>query len=180
MEYKGFPTADELHREQTDGANMLGALLFGLGAGVVGAAIWFAIVVVTNYQLGLLAVVIGAAVGTGVLIGSGRKRNLQLQLLSVAITLASMVGAEYFIVRHFVVEYLVKQGGATASQVPLFLPIDIAIDFITSAIKDDPLTLVFWGIAVWTAFRVPRPEKAAPVRAPATTPPVPPAPPVSS
>lgn len=166
MEYRGFPTTDELHREQTEGANMLGALVYGLVAGALGAAIWFAIVVVTNYEVGLLAVLIGAAVGTGVMIGSGRKRNLNLQLLSVTITLAAMAGAEYFIVRHFLVEYLVEQGQASASQVPMFLPLDMAWDFVTSAIQDDPLTLVFWAIAVWTAFRVPRPEKVATLPAP--------------
>lgn len=174
MEYKGFQTAEDLHREQTEGANMVGALLYGLVAGAVGAAVWFAIVVVTNFQIGLLAVIIGALVGTGVLIGSGRKRNMRLQLLSVALTLAAMAAAEYFIVRHFVVEYLVEEGRASAADVPLFFPLELAWDFVLAAIEDDPLTLVFWGIAVWTAFRVPAPEKVVPAPAPAT-PPAPPA-----
>ena len=177
MEYTGFPTAEDKHREMTEGANMVRALLFGLAAGTVGAAIWFAIVVVTNYEVGLLAVLIGAMVGTAVMIGSGRKRNLQLQLLSVLITVAAMAVAEYFIVRHFVVEYLVQHGQATSAQVPLFLPLEMAWDFVVGALQDDPLTLLFWGIAVWTAFRVPRAQKVAkvPVATPATQ--LPPAPP---
>ena len=129
--------------------NMPRALLFGLVAGAIGAAIWFAIVVLTERELGLVAVIIGALVGTGVLVGSGNKRNVRLQLLSVLITLAAMTAAEYFIVRHFVVAYLVDKYGATASgQVPMFLPLDVAWDFVVSAIQDDPLTLLFWGIAV--------------------------------
>ena len=174
MEYKGIQTADEQRRDMTEGANMLGALLYGLVAGAIGAAIWFAIVVVTNYQVGLLAVIIGALVGTGVMIGSGRKRNLRLQLLSVALTLAAMAGAEYFIVRHFIVEYLVQQGTTSAADVPIFFPLDLAWEFVVAAIQDDPLTLLFWGIAVWTAFRVPAPKTVVAVRVPAT-PPVPPA-----
>jgi hypothetical protein len=173
MEYRGFPTADELRREQTEGANMVGALVYGLVAGAIGAAIWFAIVVVTNYQVGLLAVIIGALVGTGVMIGSGRKRNMRLQLLSVVLTLAAMAGAEYFIVRHFVVEYLVQQGTASAADVPLFFPLDLAWEFVVAAVQDDPLTLVFWGIAVWTAFRVPAAPRISAIKAPAA--PVPPA-----
>jgi len=169
MEYRGFPTADEMRRERTDGADMPRALLYGLVAGALGAAIWFAIVVVTNYEIGLLAVIIGALVGTGVVIGSGRKHNLRLQLLSVTITLAAMAFAEYFIVRHFVVEYLVEQGSASSADVPLLFPLDLAFGFIAAAIQDDPLTLVFWGIAVWTAFRVPRAPKVAAVTAPAAT-----------
>jgi len=175
MEYKGFPTAAEQHREAAEGANMPRALLYGLVAGAIGAAIWFAIVVLTERELGLVAVIIGALVGTGVLVGSGNKRNVRLQLLSVLITLAAMTAAEYFIVRHFVVAYLVDKYGATASgQVPMFLPLDVAWDFVVSAIQDDPLTLLFWGIAVWTAFRVPAPAKVRAVPAPAA-PPVPPA-----
>ena len=174
MEYKGYPTADELRREATEGANMPRALLYGLVAGAIGAAIWFAIVVLTERELGLVAVIIGALVGTGVLMGSGNKRNVRLQLLSVSLTLAAMAGAEYFIIRHFVVEYLVEQGSATASQIPMFLPLDVAWDFVVSTIQDDPLTLLFWGIAVWTAFRVPAPAKVSAVPAPAARP-VPPA-----
>ena len=87
---------------------------------------------------------------------------------------AAMAGAEYFIIRHFVVEYLVEQGSATASQIPMFLPLDVAWDFVVSTIQDDPLTLLFWGIAVWTAFRVPAPAKVSAVPAPAARP-VPPA-----
>lgn len=171
-EYQGFPTAQELHDKQTSDPDMLTALLYGLVAGAVGAAIWFAIVVVTNYEVGIVAVLIGWLVGRAVVFGSGQKRGMKLQLLSVLIALAAMVGAEYFIVREFVVQYVTENAGAAqAAQIPLFLPLDIAVDFIVGVVQDDPLTLLFWGIALYAAFRVPRPEPvAAPTPAPSTTP----------
>jgi len=170
-EYQGFPTVDELRDKQTSDPDMLTALLYGLVAGAVGAAIWYAIVVVTNYEVGIVAVLIGWLVGQAIVFGSGRKRGLKLQLLSVLITLTAMVGAEYFIVREFVVQYVTENAGAAqASQIPLFLPLDVAVDFIVGVVQDDPLTLLFWGIALYAAFRVPRLEPiAAPTPAPSTT-----------
>src|SRR5256885_12374195 len=106
MEYQGYPTAEELLAKQTSEPKMLGALLYGLVAGVLAGAIWFAIVIVTQHEVGLVAVVVGWLVGQAVVLGSGRKRGLKLQLLSVAIALATMAGAEYFILREAVVAYL--------------------------------------------------------------------------
>ena len=170
-EYQGFPTVDEVREKQTSDPDMLNALLYGLVAGAVGAAIWFAIVVVTNYEVGIVAILIGWLVGQAVVFGSGKKRGMKLQVLSVLLTLAAMVGAEYFIVRQFVVQYVAEQAGAAeAAQIPLFLEPDIAFDFVAGVVQDDPITLVFWAIALYAAFRVPRVEPvAAPTPAPSTT-----------
>jgi len=171
MEYQGYPTTEELLAKQTSDANMVNALLYGLGAGVIAGGIWFAIVMVTQRELGVVAVAVGWLVGQAVVLGSGRKRGLRLQLLSVLIALATMAGAEYFILREAVVAYLGEQVGATqAATLPVFMPLDLAFDLMTSAIQDDPLELVFWGIALYAAFRVPalRPV-AAPKPAPASS-----------
>ena len=168
MEYQGFPTSGELLAKQTSEPKMLRALLYGLGAGVVAGAIWFAIVMVTGHELGLVAVGVGWLVGVAVVLGSGGKRGLRLQLLSVLIALATMAGAEYFIVREAVVAYLGEQVGATqAAALPVFLPLDVALDLLTSAIQDNPIDLLFWGIALYAAFRVPA---VRPVAAPKPAP----------
>ena len=73
----------------------------------------FAIVVVTQHELGIVAVAVGWLVGQAVVVGSGGKRGLRLQLLSVLIALATMAGAEYFILREAVVAYLAEQVGAS-------------------------------------------------------------------
>ncbi len=170
MEYQGFQTADELARKQTENPNVVRALIFGLVAGAVGAALWFAIVVITQWQLGLVAVGIGALVGTGVMLGAGRKYGRRLQLLSLAITLAAMVVAEYFIVREFVVQILTEEHGADyAENVPLFLPLSLAWDFVVEGVQADVTQLFFWALALWTAFRIPRVPKIKPAVAVAPT-----------
>jgi len=42
------------------------AIAAGLGAAIVGAAIWAAVVYVTNYEIGLIAVALGAVVGLAI------------------------------------------------------------------------------------------------------------------
>lgn len=154
MEYQGFPTTEDLLAKQTSEPNVLRALVYGLAAGVVAAGVWYAIVVFTQHEVGLVAVAVGWLVGQGVVLGSGGKRGLKLQLLSVLIALAAMAGAEYFILREALIAYLAEQGGRAVT-LPLFLPLDLAFDLVTSAIQDDPLELFFWAIALYGAFRVP-------------------------
>jgi hypothetical protein len=47
-----------IHSE-TQGANAVNALALALGAGLVSALVWYGIVVVTEYQLGIIAVGVG-------------------------------------------------------------------------------------------------------------------------
>ena len=171
MEYQGFPTTDELLAKQTSDPKMVGALSYGLVAGAIAGGLWFAIVMVTQHELGLVAVAVGWLIGQAVVLGSGGKRGLRLQLLSVLFTLATMAGAEYFILRELVVAYLGDQvGAAQAATLPVFLPLDLAVDLVTSGIQDDPLELLFWGIALYAAFGVPGVVPVAtPKPAPAST-----------
>jgi hypothetical protein len=171
MEYQGYPTADELLAKQTSDPDMFKALAYGAAAGITGAALWYAIVSTTQHELGIIAIGIGWLVAQGVVLGSGRKRGMNLQVLSVLLTVAAMAGAEYFILRDQLVAYVLQKYGAeSAARVPVFLPLDVAWDFVTSAIQDDAGTLVFWAIAVFTAFRIPAPLRIVPAAAPAPTP----------
>ncbi|MBX9787767.1 MAG: hypothetical protein K2Y37_02535 [Pirellulales bacterium] len=65
---------------------LLKATFYGLAAGLVGALIWFAIRRVTNYELGLVAILVGFMVGKAVHAGSSGKGGLGYQLLAVVLT----------------------------------------------------------------------------------------------
>ena len=137
---------------ETEGPNLLGAALFGLGAAVIGCLVWYGVVVVTNYQLGIIAVGIGWLVAQAVILGSGRKRGPALQAISVVITLLAMVASEYLIVRHFLVEALTEEG---YTGFRLLLPLGDMLTIVVEGIKADLLTLLFWAIALWEAFILP-------------------------
>ena len=166
--FEGFPSAEESERKRLETPNLTRALLFGLVAAVIGGAIWFGIVWVTNRELAIVAILVGFLVGQAIVIGSGRRYGRRLQALSVVLTLGAMVLAEYLIVRQSAVAYILDTYGQDAANaVPLFLPVDVASDFIVGGIQDDPVQLLFWAIALWTAFRIPGSPKtaAAPVMA---------------
>ena len=102
--------AEATFEEESRAPRVPQALLLGLLAAVVGCVLWYAIVVITNYELGIVAIAIGWLVGTAVMFGAGRKRGLILQIMAVLITLVALLFSEYLIVRHFAVKHLTEQG----------------------------------------------------------------------
>lgn len=141
---------------ETQAVNFFGALLLGGAVGILGGLIWYAVVVLTHTQIGYLAVGVGFLVGVGVVYGAGRKRGLPLQLVSAGITLGAMALGEYFTVRHFIVERLREQGHR---HFPLLYPLEDVIEFIQAGIRNDPLTLLFWLVALGVAFAYPARRK---------------------
>lgn len=72
-------------------ARFFKALAFGLGAGFVGSVIWYAIVRLTGYELGLIAIVVGLLVGAAVRKGSGGRGGWLYQGLAILLTYISIV-----------------------------------------------------------------------------------------
>jgi len=66
------------------------AALFGLGAAVLGALIYYGITAATGYQFGLVAVVVGFLVGKAVRKGSGAIGGRKYQVLAILLTYFSI------------------------------------------------------------------------------------------
>jgi len=147
--------ATEIEREmqaETENPNLILAALAGLGAAAVGALVWYGVVAITNYQLGIIAAGIGWLVGMAVVFGAGRKRGVALQAISVIITVVALVISEYLIVLYLTNQALAEQG---LPGLPLFLPLDTMFEGVVEGIKADLLTLAFWGIAILAAVATP-------------------------
>jgi len=149
-------------KTETEDPNLVGALAFGLGAAALSAILWYGIVVLTNYQLGIVAIAVGWLVAQAVMRGAGSKRGPRLQALSVACTLVAMALSEYVIVHHFTAQSMAQRGYGS---IPLLLPVETMVLFVVEGLKGDPLTLLFWGIAVWQAFTLPAARRAPPTAA---------------
>lgn len=91
---------------ETENPNIIGALFFAFGAALISALIWYGTVVVTDYQLGIVAIAVGWIVAQATTLGSGRKRGFTIQLISVIATAFAMVLSEYLIVRYFLVQII--------------------------------------------------------------------------
>lgn len=65
-------------------------MLGGIG-GVVGAGVYYAVLALTGYEIGLVAIAVGFLVGIGVRVGSGGLGGRAYQVLAVAITYLAIV-----------------------------------------------------------------------------------------
>jgi hypothetical protein len=65
---------------------MLRAAAFGLGAAIVGAILYYAVIAITGWEIGLVAIVIGFMVGYAVRRGTRGVGGRRYQLLAVGLT----------------------------------------------------------------------------------------------
>lgn len=73
---------------------LITAGVFGLGAGIVGAAIYYAVIAITSFEIGIVAILIGYMVGYAVRKGVRGRGGLRFQVLAAALTYAA-VGLAY-------------------------------------------------------------------------------------
>jgi hypothetical protein len=66
------------------------AALFGLGAGIAGAIIYFAVIYFAHLEVGIVAILIGYMVGYAVRKGTGGRGGLRFQILAVTLTYGSV------------------------------------------------------------------------------------------
>ena len=71
----------------------LKAALYGIGAAVAGTAIYVAVLAISGYEIGLIAVAVGWLVGKAVQKGSRGLGGRRLQILAVVLTYLSIVGS---------------------------------------------------------------------------------------
>ena len=64
---------------------------YGVGGGAVGAGIYFAVLALTGYEVGLIAIIVGVLVGVGVRAGSDARGGWFYQLLAMFITYCAIV-----------------------------------------------------------------------------------------
>lgn len=68
----------------------LRAALFGLGAAIVGAIIYYAVIAITDFEIGIVAILTGFIVGWALHRGAGGRGSRPLQLLGVALVYLSI------------------------------------------------------------------------------------------
>ena len=69
---------------------LMTAGVYGLVAGVFGAIVYYAVIAITNFEIGIVAILIGYMVGYAVRTGARNRGALRFQVLAVALTYASI------------------------------------------------------------------------------------------
>jgi hypothetical protein len=128
----------------------LRAALYGLGGGVLGAGVWYAVRATTGYELGLIAIGVGFLVGAGVRKGSDGRGGWVYQALAVGITYASI--ASTYVPDVFKALDRPPDEGAliTAFALVLAFAYSLAVPFLGGL--QSVLGLVIIGIALWQAW----------------------------
>jgi len=69
------------------------SLLYGAGAALLGTIVWFAILKLFNYELGIIGIVVGLFVGVAVRKGARGLGGAKFQALAMALTYLSITGS---------------------------------------------------------------------------------------
>jgi hypothetical protein len=128
----------------------------GLVAAIVGGVVWGLIVKMTEYEVGFVALGIGFIVGTAVVLGSGNKRGLPLQVIAVVLALIGILLGKY----------LAFVWSVNAEADELGIPIELGLfsgDSFEGFTDSESgvwswFDLLWIAIAGYVAFRAPQPE----------------------
>jgi hypothetical protein len=127
FEVSGRPACErcryELESERTRGSGVgrfVRAVLGGGFGGLVGAGIYYAVLALTGYEVGLVAIVVGLLVGFGVRWGSRGRGGWPYQVLAVAITYVAIVSTYV----PFIIEEIQKMDPAELAEAAPAPPAD--------------------------------------------------------
>ena len=100
--------------DEPQGSLMMG-IVGGLVAALVGGFIWAMIAIVTDYEVGIVAIGIGVLTGFAVVIVSGGGTGILFQLVAVVSSVLGVLFGKYYIFVHYVKEFMEGEYGAEAA-----------------------------------------------------------------
>lgn len=147
--------AEKAFQEETKNPNIAGALFLGALAAIIAGIAWFAITVLTGYQIGYGAIGVGFLIGYAIIFGSGKKRGATLQMMSVALTLVTLFIAQYFISLYYIRKYLLEN----KAQFPdydgqWFFVSPFSLEILSTMIS--PIGLLIWAVGIYFAYSLPK------------------------
>jgi mannose/fructose/N-acetylgalactosamine-specific phosphotransferase system component IID len=142
--------------------SLLPALGAGLAAAIVGGVVWGLIVKISDYEVGIIAWGIGFVAGTAVVFAARGGKGQRLQVIAVVSALVGVLLGKYLSYA-FVVQ---EQADAAGVSVGLFSG-DMFRFFREDLDSIFGLFDLLWiGLAVFTAWRVPQVVQPEPAPAP--------------
>lgn len=96
---------EELANEVSTSKDLPMAILGGLLGAIVGALLWMLVVVLTNTQVGFVAIGVGWLAGQGVALFVKRRKSFQLQIVSAIFAMLGCVFGYVCITAHWIVKF---------------------------------------------------------------------------
>ncbi len=139
----------ELVRQLKSEQNLMRGIFAGVAAGIVGAAVWAIVTVMTQYQIGWMAVGVGFLVGYAVrLLGKGMTKTFGVLGATCALcgcVLGNVLSVCGFVSREESVPFLL---------VAVNVLLQPAMIFEMLKATFSPMDLLFYGIAVYEGYRL--------------------------
>ena len=136
---------------------LLPAIGGGLGAAFAGGIAWSLIAIHLGYELGYMAMAIGALAGYCVVKATRGKKGLPLQLIAIGSGVFGIFVGKYFYVIRMVKEYLVEEYGAeAASMLPIFSLASVRVFFKALSDTVTPFDALWVALAIAAAWRIPK------------------------
>lgn len=123
------------------------AVLNGVGAAIIGAAIYYAIVAVFHWELGLVAIVVGVMVGKAVRKGAGSRTGFAYRGLALALTYMAIAST-------YVPQVLHSEPTDSVLTATL---ISFALPPIMLFHLDNVMGLIILGIGLYEAYKLSAP-----------------------
>ena len=138
--------------------SLLPALGAGLVAAIVGGVVWGLIVKISDYEVGVVAWGIGFIAGTAVVLATRGAKGPRLQVIAVVSALVGILLGKYLSYA------FVLQEAADAEGVSIGLLSGDMFRFFREDLEDvfGLFDLLWVGLAVFTAWRIPQPEQPQP------------------
>ena len=152
----------EIAEQKPDAQGVALAGAAALAAAVAGGVVWALIVRATDYEIGLVAWAIGWVAGTAAVAGARGARGVPLQVVAVVAALIGILLGKYLSYAWTLQDVAEERGlsfGLFSDETRTFFREDIGEVF-------GWFDLIFVGLAVYTAFRIPARPTLPPEREP--------------
>jgi hypothetical protein len=154
--YYGWNTAyvcpschEQLSKQHQKPGSFFLALLFGAGAAVAGALLYYGIAALTNMEFGLIAIVVGIAVGKAVRAGAGAEAKKRYRALAIILTYMSITAT-------YVPSVLEGSEGGSVLFAAIF---SLVLPFLMIAQFENIMGLVILAIGIYEAWKLSAPPQ---------------------
>lgn len=138
--------------EEKQGIRIGLPIIGGLIAAIVGGAVWAAIAASTEYEVGLIAILIGALTGYAVVLFSNKRIATVHKIIAVIFALLGILLGKYL-----TVVYFTSQLFGDIGMMELAFDVEIIREFFATITDyfSEPIDLLFIVLAILSAWRIP-------------------------
>jgi len=143
----GSLSGDRRLQEMRDNQNLVFGIAAGAGAALIGAVLWAVITALTNYQIGWMAVGVGALVGYAIRV-AGKGVDNSFGVAGAVIALLGCVAGNFLTV----VIAVSRQESMPIMELLSRLNAEIFVGVMKDTFQ--PMDLLFYGLAIYEGFKL--------------------------